>query len=146
MAAGENEPQPVVLHGPNLLGRVAIEGLRAHHGRLAEQLPLSCRAAQTIDGAIPCSGRDPAAWVWRQAVDRPALKGDRERVLDSILGDVDVAEAPDESGDGSTGLLAEDPADLRGVDRARRPVRPSLVSHQAPRRLPRRAGLRSDCR
>jgi len=36
--------------------------------------------------------------------------------LDRVLGEVDVAEGADQSGDRSTGLLAEDPADRRIVE------------------------------
>jgi hypothetical protein len=51
--------------------------------------------------------------------------------LDSVLGEVDIAEGSDQGGDRSAGLLAEDPADRRfveagdGVD-ARQSLRPGI--------------------
>ena len=39
-------------------------------------------------------------------------EADRERVLDRLLGDVDVAEDADQDGDRAAVLLAEDPLDL----------------------------------
>ena len=78
-------------------------------------------AAQAVDGSIAGRGRDPAARVGRQAVARPCAQGDGERLLDCVLGEVDVAEDADQGGDRSAGLLAEDPAD-RGL------VEPGMAS------------------
>ena len=47
---------------------------------------------------------------------RPPLDGRGERLLDRLLGDVDVAEGPDQHRDGAAVLLTEDILDLRGGD------------------------------
>jgi hypothetical protein len=47
---------------------------------------------------------------------RPAVERRRVGVLDGVFGEVDVAEDPDEDGDGAPGLLAEQPGGrLAGV-------------------------------
>ena len=116
VAAGEDEAKPVVGHWPHLLG---MPGSSLHRVR-APPLPRNsraCLAAQAVDGAWlravvviqpPGLGGTPSA--------RPLAQGDGERLLDRILGDVDVAEGADQGGDRSAGLLAEDPADLGLVD------------------------------
>jgi hypothetical protein len=43
---------------------------------------------------------------------RPAVERRRVGVLDGVFGEVDVAEDPDEDGDGAPGLLAEQPGGL----------------------------------
>ena len=45
--------------------------------------------------------------VVRRAVARPALRGDRERLLRGLLGEVEVAEEADERGQDAAPLLAE---------------------------------------
>jgi hypothetical protein len=48
--------------------------------------------------------------VW-DAVGRPALQGDDERVLDRLLGGVEVAEGANQGRDRAPGLLPEDAVD-----------------------------------
>jgi len=86
------------------------------HGHLDEEFLAASLAAEAVDRSIAGSGRDPAARVGRQAVARPCAQRDRKRLLDRILGEVDVAEGADQGGDRSAGLLAEDPADRRFVE------------------------------
>jgi hypothetical protein len=112
VAAGEDEAKPVVLHGALLFGRAEIVVAGREHGHLAEQFPSTRLAAQAVDGGVAGGRRDPASRVGRQAVGRPLAQGDGERLLHRILGDVDVTEHTDQGGQRSTGLLAEDPADL----------------------------------
>ncbi len=45
---------------------------------------------------------------------------DHERLLDHLLGDVDVAEETDQGGDDPTGFLPEDPFELVGVESRQR--------------------------
>src|SRR5688500_4119566 len=61
----------------------------------------------------PASGgrHEPAARVWRRALDRPALEGDDERLAGRVLGDIDVTEAAHQRGDHAAVLLAEGPLD-----------------------------------
>jgi hypothetical protein len=71
------------------------------HGHLAEEFLSASLAAQAVDGSIAGGGGDPAAWVGRQAIACPRAQGDGERLLDCVLGEVDVAEGADQGGDRS---------------------------------------------
>ena len=51
---------------------------------------------------------EPGAGIDRRAVARPALGGDRERVLGGFLGEVEVAEVADQAGEDAAPLVAED--------------------------------------
>jgi hypothetical protein len=55
--------------------------------------------------------RDPRSGVGAQPLARPALERDRERVLEGVLGEVEIAEDADHDGRGATRLLAEDAPD-----------------------------------
>ena len=105
MATGEDEAQPVVGHGS---GRF--------RGGCPEQLVASGITAYLVDGSVSCRDGDPAARVRGYAVGRPAPYGDRERVLDRVFGQFDVAEHRDQGSDGPAGFRAEDPADRLAVD------------------------------
>ena len=107
MAAGEDEAEPVILHRPFLLSRCV---LGCEDQSLTLEGATSRLAAQVIDGPISRGRRDPATRVRRQSLDGPLSKSEGERLLDRVLGDVDVAEDADQCGHRSTGLLAEDPA------------------------------------
>jgi hypothetical protein len=80
-------------------------------------LPQGLFAAQPVDRLVPGDAGDPRARVRRYAVARPALEGDDERLLDGLLGRVEVAQDPNEGGDRPSRLVAEqtvdDPARLR---------------------------------
>jgi hypothetical protein len=115
MAASEDEAEAVILHRSRFLGNAGV-GLWSKHGHLDDQFLSASLASEAVDRSIAGGGRDPAAGVGRQAVARPRAQRDRERLLDCVLGEVDVAEGADQSGDRSTGLLAEDPADRRVVE------------------------------
>jgi len=85
-------------------------------GHLDGEFLSASLAAETVDRSIAGGGRDPAARVGRQAVACPCAQCDGERLLDCVLGEVDVGEGADQGGDRSAGLLAEDPADRRFVE------------------------------
>jgi hypothetical protein len=51
---------------------------------------------------------DPGAGIRRDAVAGPALRGDRERLLDGVLGEVEVAERADQDRDRAPELLPVD--------------------------------------
>jgi hypothetical protein len=64
-------------------------------------------AADAVDRAV-ASGRDePAGAVGGGAVARPALGGDRERLLRGLLGEVEVAEDADQRGEDAPPLVAK---------------------------------------
>ena len=105
--------KPVVVHG-SLLGRFAA-GLQ--EGRL--RVPVLARrlAAELVDRPVARCGDDPTGGTRGQSCRRPPLHGRRERVLDGLLGDVDIAEDAHQDGHGATVLLAENALDLRGCKR-----------------------------
>ena len=123
--------------------------------QLLEQLAAAGVPAQPVDRAPPRRRGDPAARVRWQAVPRPDAQRQRERILDRVLGDLDLPEDPDQGSHGPAGLLAEDPAD-RGLPHTCRgnpgpldagSVARGRVTH--PVRLglcPRTGGPRSACR
>ena len=118
VAAGEDQPQPVVLQG-------ALRSLSPVRGRLLrrlldleealQQLALAAPrliAAEAVDRLAP-SGRDqPGGGAARDAVPGPALEGDGQRLLERILGELEVAAAgPDQRGEDARRVVAEDPLD-----------------------------------
>jgi hypothetical protein len=112
VAAGEDQPQPFVAHGSLLVLLGLVAGVQQRGlgvAILARRL-----APQPVDGAVARGRDDPARRAWRQAGVGPALHRGRERVLDRLLGDVDVTEDADQGGHGAAVLLAEDALDLRG--------------------------------
>ena len=64
-------------------------------------------AADPVDGSIAGGGQQPSTSVVRRALARPALGGDRKRLLGSFLGEVEVAEEADQCGEYSGPLIAE---------------------------------------
>jgi len=109
MAAGEEQAQTFVGH--------AFVGLRGGQFGVAELLVRLQRCglvcahalmAQAIDDASPGHHREPGCRAPRHAVARPALERCRNRVLERILGEVEVAEAGDERGQHEAGLPSHD--------------------------------------
>src|SRR5262249_50705303 len=104
MAAGEDEREPLVRD-------------RAHsfllfllRSDLREQRQLRFEpavTAQAVNRAVLRSRDDPGAGIRRDAVSRPALRGDRERLLDGVLGEVEVPERADQDRDSAPELLPE---------------------------------------
>ena len=71
-------------------------------------------APQPIDRAVARRRDQPRGGVLRRAAARPAFGGDGERLLDGLLGAIEVPEEADQSGEHAAPLLAEDPLDQRG--------------------------------
>jgi hypothetical protein len=105
MAAGEDQLQPLIgkrllLHRVlHRLGRVEQAGLRGE----------GAVAADAVDRPVARRQREPGARVGRLTGARPALGGDRERLLRGLLGEVEVAEEADQVGQDAPPLLVEDP-------------------------------------
>ena len=105
MAAGEDEREPLV-------------GDRAHVVVLARELLQPCEelhllakdaiAPDAVDRAVLRGRDDPGRGVARVALSRPALERRRERVLDGVLGELEVAERAGEDPDSVSPLLPED--------------------------------------
>lgn len=100
MAAGEDEAQPVVVDAavPSLdppvefvefmlLGRVVGDPLTVGAGPVA---------ADRVECLARCDGEDPARGVRRPSVDRPFLGRDEPRVLQRLLGELEVAVLADQ--------------------------------------------------
>jgi hypothetical protein len=113
MADGEDQPQPLV-------------GDRAHDRFLVVHVPAECAqlglerrlapgpaalAADPVDRAVARRGDDPRRRVGRRAIARPALEGDEERVLDGLLGAIEVAEDAREQRDRLPRLAPEQAVD-----------------------------------
>jgi hypothetical protein len=65
-------------------------------------------AADAVDRTVARSGHEPGARVRRRPLAGPALGGDRERFLGGFLGEVEVAEEADQTGEDAAPLVAED--------------------------------------
>ncbi len=112
MAAREYQPQLVVGDRARvfLLGRSKVVALFGE-GKLGHGLLLAGERAlpsQAVDTAVARGGRDPRPGIGRDAGHRPTLDGGQERVLDGLLGKVEVAQDADQRGDRAPMLLAED--------------------------------------
>src|SRR5664280_412307 len=81
MTAGEDQPQPVVLHG-SLLRLVVTQ---VQQGGLGVPVGTGSFSAQPIDGPTASGRHDPAAGVGRQTGARPLLHRYHEGVLDRLL-------------------------------------------------------------
>ena len=104
MAAGEDQLEALVLdHGVFDLIHGRLGNLEL--ARLLGQPPL---AADPIDRSVARGHDQPGSRVGQQALPRPALGGDRERLLNGLLGAVKVAEETDQRGENSSPLLAKD--------------------------------------
>jgi hypothetical protein len=83
------------------------------HGRLGNlelasllrQRPLP---ADPIDRSVARGDDQPGSRVRRRALTRPALGGNRKRLLSGVLGTVKIAEEADQRGEYPSPLLAED--------------------------------------
>ena len=103
MAAGEDELEAlvrdldvleVVFHG---LGPIQELGLGGE----------GAVAAQPVDGAVAGRRQQPGARAGGGPFARPALRGDRERLLGGLLGEVEVAEEADQVGEDESPVVAE---------------------------------------
>ena len=94
VAAGEDEPQPVVHDLALLLRRLLVE-----QPRQRGQFPaLDRRPPQHVDRPVAGRSHQPPARVGRHPVDRPPFQRRRHRVLRAVLGQRPVAGDPDEGG------------------------------------------------
>lgn len=64
--------------------------------------------AQPVDGSAACRRHQPGGGVGRHAVPGPPLHRGGERVLNGILGEVEVAEETDQRGKYPAPVVAED--------------------------------------
>ena len=96
MAAGEDEPEPVVGHAPRRPPGVRVERRRRGRRlvRLDEQGELAAQrdvAADPVDGAAAGGRRQPGAGTLGDAVPGPGRECVDVRLLGALLGEVEVA-------------------------------------------------------
>src|SRR6202043_1101325 len=103
MAAGEDQAELIVAHRA-LLRRLAA-GVQQRG--LGMPVRARCLAPEAVDRAVARGGDDPSRRAGRQSGRRPPFHRCREGVLDGLLGNIDVAEDPDQDGHRATVLLAE---------------------------------------
>jgi hypothetical protein len=123
MAAGEDQPQPVVNqpavligHPPDLLHartrshvrshptgrrRVGRQQLRASGGRPG--------TADPVDRPAPSRRQQPGPWTGGHTVAGPRHHGRDERVLDRVLSDLEIADIADHRGKHGRPVVAERP-------------------------------------
>ena len=136
VAAGEDQPESVVGDVHLVLSGIGRDRgeLRLDLGIALERPGLLAQArasAEPVDGPVAGRRRDPRTGVVGHAPDRPRLERRHERLLDGLLGQVEVAEHPDERRDRPAGLFAEQAVDDlvsgggvgQGADRVPRSVR-----------------------
>jgi hypothetical protein len=80
---------------------------------LAQLLRVAAIAAQPVDRAVPGGESDPAGRVGGHALDRPTRHRLDERLLHGVLGEVEVAEHPDQGRDRPPRLAPEQAVDDR---------------------------------
>ena len=109
MAAREHELESLV--GKRRLPHPVLHCLRhLEQVRLGGQGPI---APDAIEGAVARGGHEPGARLGRDSVARPALRGDRERLLGGFLGEFEIAEEADQGSEDPAPLIAEDLLEVR---------------------------------
>jgi hypothetical protein len=103
VAAGEDETKPVI----DDIGW--IDRCFGDHFELARTFTLCL--SKPIDSLESPRGDEPRSRVRRRALDRPALHRRRERILQRLLGEIEIAEEANEGGKDATGFGAVDRLD-----------------------------------
>jgi hypothetical protein len=71
--------------------------------------------ANAVDRAVARGHHQPRRGVGGRSIARPSLGCERERLLDGLLGEIEVAEEADQRGQDPPPLLAEDLLDQRST-------------------------------
>ncbi len=104
VAAREDQLEPLVRD--RRLVHFVLQGFR--HLEPAGLLRSRPIASEAVDRAVTSGGDEPRAWVGRRPLARPALGGDRERLLGGLLGELEVAEEADQAGEDTSPLVSKD--------------------------------------
>jgi hypothetical protein len=107
MAAREDEAEPLVGN------RFVVHRLRLDGDEQLRLSPQRRIAAHAVDRAVACDRHEPSRRIRRNAVARPPLERDSGRILEDVLGEVEVAENADQGGEDAAVLLAEELLELR---------------------------------
>ena len=117
VAAGEEQAQAIVGYRVHVVAWIAL--VRARRGEsleLAQLVQIAALAADAVDGAVARGADDPGAGVAGEPVAGPALDRDHEGLLHRLLGQVDVAEDPDQDRHRPSRLAPEQAVDDRVGD------------------------------
>jgi hypothetical protein len=109
VTAGEEQLQA-------LIGDRRLIHLFLHCCGYVEQLGLLDERAippDPVDSSIPGGCHQPGARVVRRPFARPALGGDRERLLSGLLGQLEAAQEADQGGEDAAPFVSEDPVEVR---------------------------------
>ena len=107
MTACEDQAEALVGNGRLLVHLVVRR--RALEPRQQLGLPLQGPlAAEPVDRPVARGGHEPGSGICRDAVPRPALERDRNRLLKGVLGEVEVAEDADQGREDASVLLAKE--------------------------------------
>ena len=101
MTTGENQTEPVVHH--------VMRFLRRFYRKLDFFMDFAPAPPQPVDGLEPAGRDQPRARVRGCTLDRPLLDRRRERILQRLLGEIEIAE--------ETNQGREDTARLGAIDR-----------------------------
>src|ERR687898_2258846 len=106
MAAREDELEPLVRD--RFLFHLVLPGRYLEQARLRGERAV---AADAVDRAVSRRSHQPGARVLRRPVARPAFGCRGEGLLGGFLGEVEVAEEADQTGEDTAPLFAEDPVE-----------------------------------
>ena len=107
MAAREQQLEPLV--GKCRLVHAVLRCLRAPPAG-AVFAARRAIAANAVDGPVARRGHEPGARAGGDSVARPALRGDRERLLRGFLGEVEIAEEADQGSEDASPTARGRPA------------------------------------
>jgi hypothetical protein len=114
MARGEDQPQAVVGNRAHELIRlVLVAPAERPQLRLERHAPSrpSTLGADPVERAIARRGHDPGRRVVGRSALWPALERAHERILDRLLGAIEIAEDARKDGDRLSGLASEQAVD-----------------------------------
>ena len=99
MAAREDQAQPIVLDRGRVFGRRMVDARLELRGQRDQRAIESPPSAQGVDGFEAARGHEPRHRIGRHALRGPLLDGRDERVVQRLLGQVEVPEEANEGGE-----------------------------------------------
>ena len=111
VTAGEDQAKPIVGHIVHIAPVVALGmQLRCHIGGGGIK---TRHATLRIDGTKARGGNQPCARIRRNAVTRPSIQTHAERIVQRLLGEIEITEEADQRGQYPTRFSAVQCIDLR---------------------------------
>src|SRR5581483_7892704 len=102
MTAGEHELEPFVRDGgifhilcSSLFLSLLLLKQRLNHDLFARKRVLT---AQAVNGLVPGGRSDPGTRIMRNTIDTPAFKGHQQRILQGILGQLEISHRANQGG------------------------------------------------